>query len=310
MGRLLNLICLLILASPGAAAAADGAPGEEPEASVAEAAQPDEPVGPWLWIKPSVAVQYAPLGLIGDLRVQARAPLHRSDSIVFQNTYAGVGGRLAITPAFVDVGPRFSFAPLDIFDVDVQLGYVAVWPSSSGLLPFHALEGTLDSQRKQIADTAVGGHALYASVIPTFKLKLGPVIAFTQADFSFIHVFQPETVASPYVYEAYRNTLIAWDDVVLTSQTGLLGEILDGEATAVQLRAGALLRHRQAFVSGHVSTALGGVVTLRPGRKEGWPTVLLAVLGYLREADRALGAPNIQLRLSWDFERPLPLGPK
>ncbi len=291
MSRTASLsVVLLLLSGP---AAADEAPEAEP--------------GPYLWVMPSFAVQYAPLGLFGDAKVQARTPLHRSESIVFQSTYAGIGGRLALTPAFVDVGPRFSFAPIDVFDVDVQLSWVGLWPSSSGLLPFDRLEGKLDGQRRARQDQAVAGHELYASVVPTFKLKLGPVIAFTQADFSFIHVFRPESLDSPYVYEAYRDILIAWDDVVLTSQTGLLGEILDGEQTAVQLRAGALLRHRQAFVSGDVATAVGGVVTLRPGRKEGWPTILLAVLGYVREADRAFGPPNIQLRLSWDVERPIPV---
>jgi hypothetical protein len=257
---------------------------------------------PYLWVKPAAALAYGPLGLIGDVKIQARTPLHRSDSIVFQNTYAGIGGRAAITPAFVDVGPRFSLAPIDVFDVDVQLGVRGVWPSSSGLIPFTQLSGTLDSQRDARKKDARAGQLLYASVNPTFKIKVGPLVAFTSADFAFIHNI--DELATPYVYEAYSDMLIARDDVVLTSYTGILGEILDGKKTAVLLRAGALLRHRQAFVSKDISTAVGGAVTVKPGRKPGWPTVLLGVLGYVRDVDRALKAPNIQLQVSWEMQKP------
>lgn len=293
------LAALLVLITASTARA------EEPTADDAETAQDAEAPGPWLWVKPSVAVAYGPLGLIGEATVQARAPLYRSDSIVFQDTYAGIGGRVAITPAFVEVGPRFSLAPIDIFDVDFQLSWVGVWPSSSGLLPYTKLGGKLDSQREERKGDAVAGHILYASVTPTFKLKVGPVIAFTSADFAWLQVLRPESSDSPFVYEPYRDMLIRPTDVVLTSYTGLLVEIFDGEKTAVLLRTGALLRHTQAFRSGDVSTAVGGVITVKPGRKPGWPTVLLAVLGYVRDADRALSAPNIQLQVGWEFDRPI-----
>ncbi len=291
-------LCLILTCLPALAAAQsdDSGPADEVVA-------PSDGSGPWLWMKPSLAVAYGPLGLLGDLKVQLRGPMHRSDSIVFQNTYAGVGGRLAVTPAFVDVGPRFSLAPIDIFDVDVQLSYVAVWQSSSGMLQYHQLFGTLDSQRNTRKGEATAGHLLYGSVTPTFKIKVGPVIAFSSADFAFIWAFPNADSTSPYIYDAYRDMVITRRDIVLTSYTGVLAEILDGESTAVKLRAGALLRHRQAFVSGDVSTALGGAVTIKPGRKEGWPTVLVAVLGYLRDADRAFAAPNIQVQASWEFER-------
>ena len=261
--------------------------------------------GPWLWMKPSVAFAYGPLGLIGDTKIQVRGPLHRSNSIVFQDTYAGIGGRVAVTPAFVDVGPRFSLAPIDIFDVDVQLAWVGVWKGSSGLIPYDRLDGTLDSQRAIIKTQSVAGQSLYASVSSTFKIKLGPVIAFTNADFAFVHVFRHEGETSPFVYEAYRDMVIAWDDVVLTSWTGLLAEILDGGDKRPLLRTGALLRHRQAFVSKDITTAVGGAVIIKPGPKPGWPTITLAVLGYVRDIDRALKAPNIQLQASWEIVKPL-----
>ena len=310
MIRTATLLSLALLLGAPASSFADDegeAPPAETEAPVAEAPPPEPvvPPGPWLWVKPSVAVAYGPLGLISDTKIQIRGPLFRSHSMVFQATYAGVGARVAITPAFVDVGPRFSLAPIDMLDVDVQLAWIGTWKGSSGLIPYDRLDGTLDAQRETRKGESVAGQSVYASVNPTFKIKLGPVIGFTSADFAFVRVFKPEGETSPFVYDAYRDMVIAWDDVVLTSWTGLLAEILDGGDKRPLLRTGALLRHRQAFGSKDITTALGGAVIVKPGPKPGWPTITFAVLGYLRDVDRALKAPNIQLQLAWEIVKPL-----
>jgi len=265
-------------------------------------AAPDEP---YLWIKPSVGLGYAQLGLLGVTQAQARAPMLRTESIVFQNTFAGAGARLRIAPAFVDIGPQFTLAPIDVFELTVNGGFVGTWKSNAGLLPYDQLSGTLEADRTAREDTAVAGGFLYGSAAPVFKIKLGPVIAFTKADFTVFHLLDQEDHSGTYWYEASRDFLLLPTDVMVESTTGILGEILDaGEKTTVKLRAGAMLRHRQAFGSKDISTAVGGVVTVKPGRKEGWPTILLAVLGYVRDADRALKAPNIQIQVAWEFEKP------
>lgn len=56
---------------------------------------------PGLWLRQAVGFGGWPSGAVSDTRLQYRAPLHRSESIVFRDTYAGVGGRLAVTPAVV-----------------------------------------------------------------------------------------------------------------------------------------------------------------------------------------------------------------
>jgi len=265
--------------------------------------------GPWLWNRNSVALAYGPLGLLGTSRLQIRGPMGRSSSIVFQDTYAGAGMAMAISPAFIEVGPRFSLAPIDVFDIDVQLSYIYTWRSSAGLLPYTGLTGTLDNARTAIKTTAVAGSKFTASISPTVKFKAGPVIGLWNLEWAFIHHIKPDGVTSPYVYEALRDLVIAWDDLVVTNIAAILVEIFDGTGPnggpGPKFRVGPIMRDKQSLVSRDISTALGGAITLRPGPKPGWPDILVAVMGYLRDNDRQFKAPNIQVQLAWVLEKDL-----
>jgi hypothetical protein len=270
----------------------------------AAAAAPDEP---HYWVKPSIGLAYNHLGLLGTVQAEARTPMARTDSIVLQNTHAGIGGRFRVSPAFIEIGPQFKLAPLDVFDVTFNAGLVGMWRNSAGLLVYNDFGSTLETTRNDKHDNgeSIEGGFLFASAAPVFKIKLGPVIAFTKAEFSFFHLLDQDEYPGEYWYEATRDILLRPNDIMVESTTGVLAEILDaGENTTVNLRAGALLRHRESFISRDISTAVGGVVTVKPGRKQGWPTILLAVLGYVRDPDRALGAPNIQISVSWEFQKP------
>jgi hypothetical protein len=309
------LLCLTVaslLTTPGSAGAdetEETPPSTGPEESAATPLEPVVVPGLWVWQRASVALAYAPLGLLATSRTQLRGPMGRSRSMIFQDTYAGVGGHFAISPAFAEVGPRFSLAPADMFDVDFTFTYTYTWRSSAGLLPYSGITGTLDNQRTAIKATAVAGSALTASVSPTFKIKVGPVIGLWNTEWAFIHHPIPTGVTSPYVYEALRDMVVAWDDMVVTNIAAVLVEVFDGtgpkDGPGPVLRVGAITRDKQTLVSRDISTALGGVVTFRPGPKPGWPDLLVAVMGYLRDEDRRFGAPNIQLQAAWVLERPL-----
>jgi len=259
--------------------------------------------GPWIFLREQVAVAGWPGGLISDTRFQLRAPMYRSDSIVFQDTYAGVGAKLAVTPAFVEVGPRLSLAPIDVFDVDVQVSWIGYWPSSSGLLPYgDPGESTRDLDREdRFQDPALraeSSHAFMASAAPTIKLKIGPIIAFDAWTIAYYKIQQPEGIDSPYVYEAYWDRVIAWEDVVIEHQPALLGEILDGQGKP-KLWVGATMRDRMTAVSKDRSIAVGGLIMFKPSVKEGWPTFVAQVLPYVKDPDRVGGPPSMALALVW-----------
>lgn len=260
---------------------------------------------PWLWYRGSLAVAYGPLGLLHTSRLQVRGALGRSKSVLFQTTYAGAGLGFAVSPAFIEVGPRLSLAPIEIFDVDLQGSYTFTWKGSSGLLPYSSVGGTLEKDRELLGPSSKPGGKFTLMVSPTIKLKVGPVIGLWNVEWAFIH--HMDQTSSPLVYEALRDLVIARTDMIVTNIAAILVEAFDGTGPnggpGPTLRVGAIMRDKQSYESRDISTALGGAVMFRPGPKRGWPDVLLVVMGYLRDDVRAFSAPNIQLQLAWVLDK-------
>ena len=223
-----------------------------------ETAGPERPP-PWVHVWQRGAVAGWPAGLMGETRIQPRVALHRADSMIFKETYAGAGARLRITPAFVDVGPRLSFAPFDFFAVNAQGSFLYYWPSSSGLLPYDDIgESTRDLDRedrwKDPATAPRGSWAFALTLDPTLKLKFGPVIAFSAWTFSWYWIHQPDEIDSPLVYEAFTNRLVEWNDLVIEHQAALIVELLDGVEKPL-FWVGATYRQRWVIGSKDASPA-------------------------------------------------------
>ena len=270
-----------------------------------------DPPGPSLHVSQLVAGAAFPLGLLFDTRLEARAPLHRSDSIVFQDTYAAVGGRAVVTPAFASVGPRLTLAPIDLFDVVVMANATMVWPSSAGLIPYESIgDSTRDSDRELLfEDPAPGrevlpGGGFDVRVQPTLKLKVGPIIAFSSWDFSWIWLRQPDGIDTPYAYEPFRDRIVEWDDLVIEHQSAVVGEILPGEGGPL-LWVGATYHDIWAIGSRDRSIQIGPLVVFKPSYKRGWPRILLQVKPYVMDTDRVGGGPRIALALAWNVDEPL-----
>lgn len=277
-----------------------------------DAAETDvEKPGPSLEFSQLVGIAGWPLGLLFDSRLEVRAPLHRSESIVFQDTYAAAGGRVAITPAFASVGPRLTFAPIDVFDLVVMANATVNWPSSSGLLPYDSIyESTLEGDRTDRFEEPLAGRECHASagfdvrVQPTVKIKLGPIIAFSGWDFSWVWLRQPEDIDTPYAYEPYRDRIIEWHDLVVENQSAIVAEILPGEGGPL-LWIGATYHDIWALGSGDRSIQIGPMVLFKPSYKRGWPRIIVQVKPYVMDHDRVGGPPRVALALLWDASKPL-----
>ncbi len=295
--------------------AAEEPAAEEPAAEEPAAEEktygppPVDPTAPWLWVYGAIGGGAFNLGLMGKARVQIRGAMLRNDSVLFQTTYAGAGLEVGITPAFVQFGPRFSIAPIEIFDFDAHFSWMHIWKSSSGMLPFEGLTGTLEKDREAIEHLAIPGHRFEASLSPTLKLKVGPVIGLWNSEWAFIHHIKSDAQTSTYVYEPLRDLVINWDEMIVTNLAAILIEVADGTGPkggpGPVLRFGPVMRDKQTLVSRDMATVLGGAVSLKPGPKRGWPDVFVAVMGYVRDNDRFLKAPQIQLQISWKLEKSL-----
>jgi len=252
--------------------------------------------GPWLFGREAIGASGWPSGLMSDTVVQLRAPLHRSDSIVFQDTYAGAGAHLMATPAFLDVGPRLSIQPIDFFDVDVQLGAIQYLQSSYGLMPMDKLGDKLDSDRLEHSEDAISRRALSASVSPTLKVQLGPVVAFDSWSLTLLHIDREDS-DEDYVYEPYRDLVVAWDDELFDHQSAILyGGRPDRDR---YFRIGPAMRNRWALKSTDRSTAIGPMLAARPAASAWSPTLLGQVLWYAEDSDRVGSMPSVGVLAQW-----------
>lgn len=246
-----------------------------------------------------------PSGLIGDTRIQARTPLYRSDSIVFQDTYAGLGARLAASPAFIEAGPRLSIAPIDVFDVEVQATWHRFFGNSYGMLPMADNTGTLSDERDARADETFGTSAFSLTVVPTVKLKVGPIVAFDSVTIQSFALKDPPTLEQGLVYHPFWDLVIAPSDVIFEHQAAALYAILPGDDGPL-LWVGPTFRDRWAGSSGDRSTVLGAFLRVRPGPAEARavPNIVFMAMPYLKDADQR-AAPAIQAAAIWSTDSPL-----
>ena len=263
----------------------------------------DVPDVPYVHVDELFAVTLFPNGLLSETYAEARTPLHRSASIVFQNTYAGAGALVQLSPAFVGVGPQISLAPIDVFDVAFSAQRFAYFDDGLGLLPYDGTSGKLGTTRDARAAEGFGAGAWVVSAKPTLKLKVGPIIV---ADAWVIDAIRVDAVpgeAAPYVYEPLRDAVIAYEDVAMDQQAVLLYDALpEGGPT---LRIGLTIKDRFTLVSKDRATKAGLLVTLQPGTKALVPTIIGMALFPLHDTDREVGsAPNVVLAAKWEVDRP------
>jgi hypothetical protein len=261
---------------------------------------------PSLWARQMVGGGGWPSGLITDTRAQVRAPLYRSDSIVFQETFAGAGARIAASPAFFEVGPRLSIAPIDVFDVDVQASWHQYFDNDYGVRPMKGLTGTKEEDREASEYDAFGTTALSLTVAPTLKAKVGPIVAFDSWTIQGFALNDPPELEHGLVYHPFWDLVIEPTDVILEHQAAALVTVLPGDDGPL-LWVGPTFRDRWAQRSHDHSMVLGAFVRARPGREDqrAIPNVMLMVLPYLVDADLAGGPPNVQLAAIWSVDRPL-----
>jgi len=258
---------------------------------------------PSWWFRESVGGSLFPDGALVDTRVQYRVPLHRAEGRLFHDTYAGAGLRVAFTPVNAEVGPRLSISPIDMFDLEVQASYLGYYSwGGKGLLPYSVTDGKESATRSSREDEGFMASGLVASATPTLKAKAGPIVIFDACTFTFLHLENPLGVSAPYVYEPNRDLIVAWDDVLVENQGGLLYEVLPG-GTRPLLRVGATVRERLALSSGDESLTVGGLVSFKPGTTPAVPTINVVALAYVIDADRVGTTPNLQASATWVVER-------
>ena len=258
---------------------------------------------PSIYGRQALAVAGWPTGLLSNTIVEVRTPLHRSESVLFQTTSAGLGAQVLATPAFVSVGPRLSLAPIEVFDVNFKAAHGWYFGNGLGTLPLDELTGTLDAQRDLRHDEGVTTEMWAFTVEPTLKAKVWRIVGFDAWTIDRLIFDRPAGIDSPYVYEPFRDLVISWTDTSFEHQAGLLYEALPG-GDKPSLRLGPTFRHRFTLESKDDSKTLGLLVAARPGVKPAVPTLVGMALWYLADNDRVGLMPFLAAQVRWELEHP------
>ena len=258
---------------------------------------------PGIYVRQAVGTGGWPTGLMSETRVQYRAPLKRvDDSLMLNDTYVGAGAMVRVTPAFSEFGPRVSFAPVDIFDVDLQASRLQYYSGRYGLMPFDAISGKTGAERGERADNGdgVSSGGWSFTVSPTAKIKVGPVIAFSSWNIAHVMLDTPEGVTAAYTYEPLRDMVVSWNDTTFDHEAGALYAVVDPEDDGGLFYMGVLARDRFQTVSPDRHTSVGPILVMRPSTAPAVPKMVLRSMFYVTESDRVGGAPNTQLAAIWE----------
>lgn len=255
-----------------------------------------------VWAKSATAVAGFPSGARFDNTAEIRTPLHRSDSVLFQDTVAGIGGRAAVTPAFSEVGAHATFAPVAIFDVHAFVGGITYWEGGFGPTPTDHRGGTLPADKAASGAEPVGTSGLLVSVNPTLKAKVGRVIVFDS--WTVRHQRLDQGSNEPWMLEPFTDLVVGWTDTVVQHQPGVLVEVVE-DTGGSWLRVGGTMRDRRSLLTEDRSLAAGGLVAAKTGASAAAPTVAGMALAYAVDDDRVGLAPWIGLQASWQWTRGL-----
>ena len=256
---------------------------------------------PGLWFRGAVGTGGWPTGLMSDARLQYRTPLMRQEgSLVLNETYAGAGAVLRVTPAFSEAGVMLSLAPVDVFDLDLYATRTQWYSGEYGLMGFDAPVNRTDRDRGERAENGdgirSGGWSLTA--VPTAKMKLGPVIAFSSWTVSFLDIERPEGETAPFTYEPWRDQVLAWNDIAGEHYGAVLFEGLPGGERPLLL-AGGVVRHRFSVRSNDEALGFGPLLVAQPVPKPAVPRIVAQAIFHAIEVDRVGGPPNLQMAAIW-----------
>jgi hypothetical protein len=299
------------VASPSAFAADEPAEEEESEGSEKApdprppyfSAKNTEAPPPWFYAEPTFALGWFPGILVAFSPFQVRFPLHRSEGLAFQNTYAGIGAWARVSPSLVEFGGRFDVAPIDVFDLAVWVKYSHSFPTFAGRLPYSGFENKTFASRRGRED-AIASNAFEVVLEPTLKMQVGPLIALYRASIQFTRLFLDEETNAPWVYDAGRDLAVLPEGGALIEQSVIfMADTLRHTPSPITLRLGYMLRHRRVLTEGGDRMLnMGFIGMFKPGRRPAAPTVIVQVLAYVIDQDRVLAGPQILLGFQWAIE--------
>lgn len=251
----------------------------------------------------TLGVAVNPIGLQDQLALSWRWGLTHSKNPFLSDAHVAVGATNTLTPAYERVELWAEVSPLSVLDVKVGLEPIFYFGTFGHLAGFPSYDSDFSrTAREAIKDQAVSRTGVRYHVSPTFKIKLGRVIARAGAEFEWWRVDGP----GAYFYEPFRDTLLDSDGDRLTALSSQLFYEAHNGADGGRLLAGVFHdriavhdapRNRRQRLGPIAIWTLGHQ---RIGLRE--PTVILGVFTYLQDPSKE-GDPGGFVALSFALGR-------
>ncbi len=133
----------------------------------------------------SLTARVNPLGLLVEGRIAYRFRLYESQSPALRDNFIGAGAFLALSPAFINIGPYIEFQPLSV------LGFWATYQYSRYFRTFGLFQSFPSAASSNFSDVEISRRAALPRTDPAsnymtdgaqlmigadFQVKLGPIV--------------------------------------------------------------------------------------------------------------------------------------
>jgi hypothetical protein len=178
--------------------------------------------GPERTLANTIGVSANPIGLQDDLTLRWSWPLSDSKNPFLSDAHVALGVTNHASPAYDRLEVWVEASPLSVLDLKAGVEPLLYFGTFGHLVGFESYDADFGkAAREAIEDQAVSGSGVRYHFSPTFKIKLGRVVARTAAEFEWWRVDAP----GAYFYEPMRDTLLDSDgDALMTLSSQILYE--------------------------------------------------------------------------------------
>lgn len=249
--------------------------------------------GPLSRLGNTLGTSVNPIGLQDELTLSWRWGLTESKNPFLSDAHFALGVSNHFSPAYDRLEVWAELSPLSVLDLKAGFEPLFYFGTFGHLSAFPSYDADFGKDaREAIKDQAVSRTGYRYHVSPTFKIKVGPVIARTGAAFEWWRVDGP----GEYFYEPMRDTLLDSDGDALMVLSSQLFYEFAGDPGGKKLLAGIFHDRVDVYdAPRNLRQRLGPIAiwTLgarRFGVRE--PTVIGSVFSYLddQSKDGELGA--------------------
>jgi len=243
--------------------------------------------GPERRLTNTLGTSVNPIGLQDQLTLGWRWALTESKNPLLSDAHVAIGVSNNFSPAYDRLELWAELSPLSVLDLKAGVEPVFYFGTFGHLVGFPSYDADFSKQaREAIKEQAVARTGIRYHFSPTFKIKLGRVLARTGAEFEWWRVNAP----GEFFYEPMRDTLLDSDgDALMTLSSQLFYELRSG-AGGKRLLTGIF--HDVVHVydaSQNRRRRLGPIAVWTMGeRRFGLrePTVIGSVFSYLQDPSK------------------------